>query len=253
MNITNQRYRHPDQLNPKFDYVSLLEPNEIHCSKDCEICDGFGQVWVDRPMSDPLFGSLKPCPNINFVQLFTKKCGLKSFELDYSWELIKHINNIEKTKNLLQQFIVNSKGFMYIWGDSGLGKTRLLKTMIAESLHNNTPASYVRMTDMMENLRSVYALENPGSELSKRNRFWSEIPVLCIDELDRLKTTPFVEEKKFSILDNRYESAMSGESITVIASNTDPQDLDSYLADRIFDGRANVVHITGVSARPNLS
>ena len=253
MNFIDNSYRQSDQLNPKFDCVSLLEPNEIYCSENCEICGGFGKVWVDRPLSDPQFGTLKPCPNINLVQLFIKKCGLKSYELDYSWGLIKDINNIGKTKNLLQQFIENSNGFMYIWGDSGLGKTRLLKTMVAESLRKSTPAAYVRMTDMMDNLRSVYALENPEPEYSKRIRFWSEIPVLCIDEFDRLKKTPYVEEKTFSILDYRYESAMSGQSITVIASNTDPRDLDSYLADRIFDNRAAVIHVTGISARPNLS
>ena len=64
--------------------------------------------------------------------------------------------------------------------------------------------------------------------------------------------TDYVEEQRFTIIDHRYEEAIQKKTMTVLASNTDPRKLDRYLADRIFDGRMEVIKIEGTSVRPNI-
>ena len=233
-------------------------PNQITshqnsvCQPGCPICGGIGFVRYDRPIEHPRFGKLEPCPSLDPVKLYGPRVGLIEKELKLSWNSLIDYNKIGLAINEIQAAIDEGYGWIFIWGAYGLGKTTLLKTAIAEVLRSGRQSAYVRMVDIIDDLRNAFSTENPSETSASRLEFWTEVPVLAIDEFDRIRLTEFAQERRFALMDHRYENAIRGNSITIMASNSDPRDLDGYLADRIFDGRFKVIHLTGNSFRPNM-
>lgn len=225
---------------------------ESLCGKDCPICGGLGWIHVDRSIDDPRFGKLDLCPNVDPIRLLGKKIGLSSNELGYRWDRLADVNGVGKIIKLLEKTILRGYGWIFLWGSFGLGKTTLLKTTTAEAVLARKQASYVRMVDIIDNLRNAYSTENGSYEAETRLNFWIDVPVLCIDEFDRVRLTDFASDRRFVLMDKRYEGAIRENNVTIMSSNTDPRMLDGYLADRIFDGRFQVIHIDGNSVRPNV-
>ena len=105
------------------------------------------------------------------------------------------------------------------------------------------------MPEILDDLRRAFDAKDPGAESEKRLEFWASVPVLAIDEFDRVRLTEWGEEKQFVLMDRRYEDAGRGQTITLMTSNTNPDLLDGYLFDRIRDRRFEIIRLTGDSAR----
>jgi len=223
------------------------------CPDDCPICGGVGWVRLDRPLGDPMFGKLVLCPNVDQIKAFENNIGITHEELNLNWNRIAEINGMGKIIKQIKTVLNNGFGWVFIWGGYGLGKTILLKTITAETIRFGKQVSYTRMVDIIDNLRNSYTTENGSYEAETRLKYWVDVPVLCIDEFDRIRLTEYASERQFVLMDKRYDSVLRENSITIMASNTDPRLLDGYLADRIFDGRFKVIHIEGHSARPNMT
>lgn len=89
----------------------------------------------------------------------------------------------------------------------------------------------------------------PSGESEARLAWWSNLPLLAIDEFDRVNNTAWASERQFLLMDQRYEQAIRGKSITILASNTDPAKLAGYLYDRISDRRFEIIRVHGESYR----
>ncbi len=236
----------------------INQPNQITnhqnsvCKTDCPICGGIGYVRYDRPIDHPRFGKLEPCPNMDPIRLYGSRVGLNTTELKFTWNALIDYNGIGHAIKEIKNAINDGYGWVFLWGEYGLGKSTLLKTTIAECLRSGHQSSYVRMVDIIDDLRNAFSTDNPSEASANRLEFWTEVPVLAIDEFDRIRLTEYAEERRFALMDHRYENAIREKSITIMASNSDPRYLDGYLADRIFDGRFKVIHLTGNSFRPNM-
>lgn len=222
------------------------------CKPDCPICGGLGWCHVERSLGDPRFGRLELCPNVNPLTVYGKLIGLSDQELLFSWKVLANVNGAGEIIETIERTLALGFGWIFIWGSFGLGKTTLLKTTTAEALRSGYRASYTRMVDIIDNLRAAYSTDNSSYQAETRLNNWVDVPVLCIDEFDRIRLTEFASDRRFALMDKRYEGAIREENITIMASNSDPRTLDGYLADRIFDGRFTVIHIEGNSVRPNI-
>lgn len=222
------------------------------CSNDCPVCGGYGWVRLNRPVDDPMFGKLVLCPNIDQIKAIGNKAGITHEELRLNWNRLADINGMREIIGVIKRTLENGFGWVFLWGNYGLGKTTLLKTIVAETIRMGKQVSYTRMVDIIDNLRNSYSTDNASYEAESRLRYWVDVPVLCIDEFDRVRLTEYASERQFVFMDKRYESSIRENAITIMASNTDPRLLDGYLADRIFDGRFKVIHMEGHSVRPNI-
>ena len=220
------------------------------CKDDCPICGGLGYVRTDAPWGDPQWGKIVPCSEVSGWFMFRHISGLADSERNMRFGVLKTDNDIRKAMFVMKTMVDTGHGWLYLHGGFGTGKTTLLKTMVAEAINSRKEASYVRMTDMIENLREAYDQDNPHEELRERVDYWANMPILCVDELDRVKSTDFVSEKQFAIFDQRYANATNNKrGVTVFASNNPPDMLDGYLQDRVKDGRFSIVELNGVSFR----
>lgn len=213
------------------------------CKPDCE-CGGLGFVKGED-------GKLRPCGNADPALLHPgARYGLTDEERALTWSAVKPLNNTQAAAAAVRRVLTRGAGWVYLWGPPGLGKTLILKIAVAELLRGRRAAGYVRMPEIFDHLRAAFDLKNASEEAQRRLDFWADLPFLAIDEFGRERSSEYTKERRFVLMDRRYESALRGRSITLIASNDDPSELDDYLWDRIRNGRFEVIRVEGESVRP---
>jgi hypothetical protein len=218
---------------------------------DCPICGGVGLVRIHTDdIYSPDFGKLKHCTCIDPWRVYGSRVGLEETEQGKTWSDLNDRENITQAKWAVNETLKVGYGWVYLWGDYGLAKTEILKIAVATAIRDHKLAAYTRMVEIIDDMRGAYDAKNANEESARRLDFWSSAPILCIDEFDRVRATEYVTERRFILMDRRYEDACREKSITIMASNAAPNTIDGYLADRISDGRFKVVRLTGKSMRP---
>lgn len=220
-----------------------MQANSI-CRPDCPICGGVGYVKND-------LGKVEICPNVDPLVIYPgERYGIDAGERTLTWDRVKAMNNTDAAAAAVRRVIQRGYGWVYLWGPPGLGKTLVLKIAVAEYLRGRRMGAYTRMAEILDDLRAAFDARNPSEESQKRLDWWANLPLLAIDEFDRVRATEYASERRFLLMDRRYEQALRERSITIMTSNSAPATLDSYLVDRIQDGRFEVVRVQGDSFRP---
>jgi hypothetical protein len=220
------------------------------CEPDCPICGGVG--WLRsgaRDIHDPMFGRLVPCPNFSLFKSYGDRLGLSENEWGLDWDDLNERENVKEGIRAIYESVKQEYGWIFLWGDYGLAKTMMLKIATAYSLRKKILAVYVRMEEIMDNLRSAFDEKNPSYASQRRLDWWVDLPMLCVDEFDKVYETEFASRRRFLLMDRRYEAAINKTGITIVASNRGPSEFEGYLSDRICDNRFSVVHLTGTSYR----
>jgi DNA replication protein DnaC len=224
------------------------------CAPDCPRCAGVGWMAANVSYGHPDFGRLFPCPNLPARTKMRSKdtrTGLKLHEMDsLNWGvIIDHANSL-KAMRLVQDVLARGYGLVYLWGDVGTAKSLILKIAVAEAVRAGGLAAFALAADILDEIREAYNQDDPRESAASRLERWSELPLLCIDELGRTANTEWAGEKLFQLLNRRHEGAIWQETTTLISSNFDPEKLDRALYDRMRDGRHLIIHMEGDSARP---
>jgi DNA replication protein DnaC len=211
----------------------------------------------------PDFGKVHLCPNVDRWTLpAATRLGISRAEAEnLAWSKVLDEGQALLAVEAVRKVIEHGRGWVYLYGGHGLAKTLILKIAVAEEirLYRSFDCAYIRMAEILENLRGAYDADDPSTEAATRLDWWATIPLLAIDEFDRVRGTEYADEKRFVLMDRRYSEAIREydealrRSVTIIASNTDPMSLPSYLADRVLDGRFEVVRLTGESLRPGMT
>ena len=225
----------------------------------CALCDD--RQLLRLPEDHPDAGRLIPCPRC--APKSTRSIyGLTVAEQDYTWGNIapypltmtsrdKTITTTAKRMaDRLSEILVTPGQYIFISGGYGLGKTRLLKTAIAETLRAGKQAQYSNLADILADIRDAFDSSDPRDSALARYRRWVELPMLAIDEIDKIQSTEWARDRLFHLLNSRYEAAMSGETSTLLASNIAAREIDPAFASRINDGRALSILLSGADVRP---
>lgn len=231
---------------------TLAEPPTVKVT--CQTCNDLGFVRAELPADHPLFGRLFPCPDCMQRGVGqSDEYGLLPADRSLSWDDISSVDpSIDEAKAAVKALVARGYGWLYLWGGYGTAKTALLKVAVAECLRNQAAqAVYMRMADLMDDIRTAYDANKPQVELQTKLRWYSSLPLLAIDEFEKVYDTGFVEERRFQVLDSRYETATRQEyGITLMAANVPPEKLPGAIASRVKDERFGVVHITAKDRRP---
>lgn len=222
------------------------------CDPYCPICGGVGRVMTDAKLGEPGFGKLLTCPNVSPLKIYPiSRFGMEADETLLSWgDILPEWNETtNQGTRAVQETLRRGYGWVCLWGDVGLAKSMILKVAVAETLRAHRLGGYTRMVEILDHLKEAFDKEQPSESSQARLDWWASLPVLAIDEFSRVKETPWAAERRFLLMDRRYEDAIREKTITLIASNDNPAKLDGYLFDRIMDNRFEVVHLTGESYR----
>ncbi len=241
-------------------------PKRAQICPNCEICGGSGWIRADVPIDHELFGKLLPCPRRENGNGFMPSGLRVREEAELSWHSVKPFELSIATNNKTRQmtadkvflgiaaWIKEKPGtFIFAYGGYGLAKTLLLKTAVAEAIRAGRVAQYVQFSEIIDDIKAGFDSSDPRESSQAKVRRWSTLPFLAIDELDKINLTDWASERLFKLVDARYDAAMYGGSVTLIASNKRPEAISPALASRVHDGRALYLEITGRDARPAMT
>ena len=115
---------------------------------------------------------------------------------------------------------------LYLCGGVGTGKTHLAVAVMNEMMRKQIPALFVTVPELLDNLREVYMV--PGRNLDEWMDTVKNADLLVLDDLGAEKTTAWVQERIFVIVNHRYREALP----TIFTSNIGPRDLATQLGER---------------------
>jgi DNA replication protein DnaC len=116
---------------------------------------------------------------------------------------------------------------LYFCGGVGTGKTHLAVAVMNELIRRKRiPSLFVTVPELLDNLRETY--NKPGRNLDEWMDAVQNAEFLVLDDLGSERTTEWVRERIFVIVNHRYREALP----TVFTSNTGPKDLAEQLGER---------------------
>lgn len=142
------------------------------------------------------------------------------------------------------------RGFILLEGPYGVGKSRLLISVVNECREDGLLAVYSNMAELLDYLRDAF---NPKKEkdsegYEERWEMLVNAPVLAIDELEKFSATAWSMEKFTQLLHHRYRNM--AKQLTLMATNATLDGLPGDIRSRLGDGRAVVCKIVGSDLRP---
>lgn len=171
-----------------------------------------------------------------------KICGLTNQErlVNLNSIVASSDSDTGKMVKAARDFIANPIGILTIHGTCGNAKTVALQSIVNATLNRDVTAIYTTFFDLIRYVREAYQPGSGDSDWARMRRF-QNVPVLCIDEMDKVKVSEWVAEIETQLFDVRYRRGISGECGTVFAMNGSLDSLPDHLASRLRDGRNKIV------------
>ncbi|MCX6567345.1 MAG: ATP-binding protein [Candidatus Aminicenantes bacterium] len=139
-----------------------------------------------------------------------RKCTLQNFESHND----SHKDALKISKKFIANYPAQDVGLLFI-GPCGVGKTHLATAILAELVTKKNAAGI--FYDFRDLIREIQATFSPDSDLSESDilRPIFESDVLVLDELGAQRSSSWVEETIFYIINRRYNERR----LTIFTSN----------------------------------
>ena len=121
--------------------------------------------------------------------------------------------------------IYQSEGLLFS-GDVGTGKTHLAAAIAIHLLNNQTPVIFGTVTTLLGRLRQTYAKESNETEREILDALTS-VNLLILDDLGKEKSTPWVQQMLYEVINTRYENKKS----LVVTTNSGMKQLEERMPD----------------------
>jgi len=218
---------------------------------NCPICKGIGFVSRDLPVAHPDFGKVQVCEcrkdqvtesfrnrlyemsNLDALKVFTFANFLPRGRERLSKS---QADSIETAFITTKRYADNLKGWLFIWGGYGCGKTHLAASVANSAVARNIPTLFLTVPDLLDSLRFTF----DSQETSFEERFDEirNIPLLVLDDFGTQNMTNWALEKLFQIINYRYINQLplvvtSNQSVELIEGRLRSRFLDSTSVERI--------------------
>ena len=228
----------------------------------CPLCNDFGWLAQDLPVSHPDFGHMVRCgcKATQDSERLRAVTGLTPGELMVGFEDI-HLSGHPDTKEMVmacRKFISSPGGILTIWGTSGNGKSMVLPAAMNEVLRCGIPAAYVVAFDLINWIRKAYTETNGIKDQDAYSRLltFEQVPFLALDELDKIFPLSHWETKQVTdLIDKRYRWGMGERMWTIMTMNQNPEylfDEFPHILSRLRDGRNQIIQNRDEDMRPGM-
>jgi len=188
------------------------------------------------------------CPicsdQMNFIANLWDTCGLTKNEQGWRINFIKGMdgknNALDEAINILESY-PTPQGFTTFFGDYSMGKSGILKALVAQGIIMGVPAHYCKAIDMLTEMKNTFK-DRSRSERDVMD-FYVSRKILAIDELspNAVNDSTWALSTLRQIIDERYDLRFS-KRLTLIATNSDPENFSDnnsewdYLSERMREG-----------------
>lgn len=171
-------------------------------------------------------------------------CRLDNFEVHHD----SHKDALKISKKFVKNYPAQDVGILFI-GPCGVGKTHLAVAIIQELiLTKNVPCIFY---DFRELIREIQSTFTPDSTLSESDVLTPvfQAEVLVLDELGAKRTSAWVEETIFYIINHRYNH----KKMTIFTTNyPDTEDQEDTRDSFYKKGGENLIDRIGVRLRSRI-
>jgi DNA replication protein DnaC len=208
----------------------------------CETCAGDGFYRQDYPVGHPQYGKLTRCgcKAQDDAARLQRLSGLTDTERRLKLSDIK-TDARPQTRDMVRRcfaFLECPYGFLTIHGTSGNAKTVALQACVNSMVGRSAEAVYITAFDLISHIRDAFTDSNEVKDDSAYSRIvrFGTVAFLAIDELDKVRNTPWVEEQITDLIDRRYRLGCDHQAGTMLAMNGDPRELPGWIYSRISQG-----------------
>ena len=217
-------------------YLQILEV--INSRKKCEKCTKDGEeVFECRiPSLQCVAGTIydtgymcdkaKKISQLKEIAKLTMAAGISKRFMNRMFETFTVTKDNKKAyetaKDYAEQYPVTDG--LLITGTCGTGKTHLAVAILHAILDKNYPGLFITVPDLLAEIRKSYN----GDQDSEKIQKVKSAKFLVLDDLGAEKTTDWVQEQLYMIINYRYEYELP----TVITSNLDIGQLSQKVGER---------------------
>lgn len=201
-----------------------MPPSSGKSAPVCSTCNNQRYLRFDVEIGDPRYGKVMPCPDCNKATV-DRLSGLNAQERAIRLEDIvtKDRPDTVKMVQAARDFLREPHGFLSIHGNYGNGKTTVIMGIVNALIERGIEARYITAAQLLAYCREAFNDDTKKSDYERLHEL-AAVPVLCIDELDKLRSTEYAREIQQELLNTRYrEAAKVG---TVLAWNGELEALD---------------------------
>ncbi len=174
-----------------------------------------------------------------------RDCSFKNFEIHND----SHRDALKIARKFVKNHPVQDIGLLFL-GPCGVGKTHLAMATIRELIERkNVPCYFCDFRELIRNIQSSYSPDSSLSEVEVLAPVFQS-DVLLLDELGAKRTTAWVEETVFYIINNRYNN----KKLTIFTSNyPDSEEEEEDKREAYFKkGEETLVDRIGIRLRSRL-
>jgi DNA replication protein DnaC len=211
---------------------------------NCPHCGGLGYLRQDLPIGHPDFGKVAICSCRN--QQISQQVRQRLFSLSHLEEL-SHLTfdnfeprgrvglwpqqaaSLEQAYNQARMFSQSQKGWLFLQGGYGCGKTHLAAAIANFAIEVGVPTLFVTVPDLLDLLRFAY--QDPDVTFEQRFEDIRQSALLILDDFGTQNATPWAQEKLFQIVNYRYINHLP----LVVTCNMDIRDIDERIRSRLED------------------
>ena len=152
-------------------------------------------------------------------------------------------------KELINNITENRKG-IYIWGQSGSGKTHIayaIANYLPNRDKNRIKVIVKNVPELLKSIRDDYNRQNQDKEWTM-DKIIENRDLLILDDIGSEKITDWVEETFYLLINKKYEEMIP----IIFTSNYSIEELSTRLSDRIISrivGSCDIINLKGNDRR----
>ena len=139
------------------------------------------------------------------------------------------------------------KESLMLFGPFGTGKTALAVAALKSDIERGGVGMFITVPKLLSRIRASYSDRNAADESEILDRVRS-IPMLVLDDLGAERVTDWVQEKLFTIINDRHDEMLT----TIFTRNLAPAELGAHIGERTawrVMEMCEIVKITGRNLR----
>ena len=211
---------------------------------NCPHCHGIGYLRKDVPVGHPDFGEVFVC--VCRRRQVASVARDRLFALSHLDELRsltfeafkprgrpgigeRQANSLQVAYNQARHHAENLKGWLFLQGAAGCGKTHLAAAAANYAVDLGVPTLFLTVPDLLDTLRASY-----GSEDTTFEQRFEEIrgaQLLVLDDFGTQNASPWAREKLFQIMNHRYINKLP----TIVTTNLLLGEIDERIRSRLAD------------------